>query len=135
VELAANLLKVDGGLGVFHVQRFQVLDDDAGDGQIAKPLVIGGNDEPWRVRCAAAGERIFVAGHVFLPIAALLVIGFADLPVLGGVVEALLEALQLFFLGDVQIKLENVGVVINEVLLEVVDEIIAPGPDCFGTRL
>ena len=97
VVFAANLFKVDSGLGVFHVQRFQLLDDDARNGQIAEPFVVGWNDEPWRVLCAASGESVFVPGHVVLPEGALPVIGFADLPVLGGVVEALLKALQLFF--------------------------------------
>ena len=97
VVLAANLFNVDRRLWIFHVQRFKVLDDNARDGQIAEPFVIGRNDEPGRMRRAATGERVFIGGHIILPESALLIVGLADLPVFGGVVETILEALQLFF--------------------------------------
>jgi len=108
-----------------------MLDDDARDQQVAKPLVIGGNDEPRRVLGAATRECFFVAGDVFVPEAALLVVGLADLPVLAGVVEPLFETLQLLFFGDVQEELENLRAVRGQVALEIVDLIVAARPDGF----
>ncbi len=55
--------------------------------------------------------------------------GLADLPLLAGVVEPLLEALQLLFFGDVQVKLENLGAVGGKIALEAVDLIVAARPD------
>ena len=45
--------EVDGGFRVFHFQSFKVLYDDARDGKVAEPLMVGRNDEPRRMFCAA----------------------------------------------------------------------------------
>src|ERR1700722_11556973 len=112
-----------------------MLDDDARNGQIAEPLVIGWNDEPGRMLGAAARKRVFIGGHVVFPVDPLLIIGLADLPLFARVVEALLEALQLLLFRNVQIELENVGLVRNQILLEFVDQFIAPRPDIFWDEI
>ena len=98
--LAADLLDIDAGLGVAHLQPPKMLHHDARDGQVAEPFVIGRDDEPWRIACAAARESVFVRSRVCVPEGPFLVVGFADLPVLGRIVKPFLEPLQLFFLGD-----------------------------------
>ena len=80
----------------------------------------------WR---AAAGQGLLVGRHVVVPELSLLVVGLADLPLLGRIVEPLLEASQLLFLGDVEVELENVRVVLDELLLERVDLVVPARPD------
>src|ERR1700691_3835195 len=104
--LPADVGQINSGFWELHFQRFQMLDDDAGYGKIPEPLVIGGDDEPRRLLCAAPRNRLVIGFDIFAPEAALLVVRLADLPMLRRVLEPLLEALQLLLLGDVQIKLE-----------------------------
>ena len=80
-------------------------------------------------------KGILEGGHVIVPKASLLVVGLADLPVLGGIVQPLLEAPELLVLADVQVELENMRIVLDKALFKVVDTVVALGPDFFGTRL
>ncbi len=69
--------------------------------------MISRNHKPGRIFGIALGERIFVGPHVVVPVLTLGVVGFTDLPALGGVVEPLLEALQLLVFTDVEKELED----------------------------
>ena len=91
--LAADVFDVHSGLGVLHVQRLEMLDNNARDGKVAEPLVVRWNDEPRRVCGAAAREGFFVGRDIIVPESAFLVVGLADFPLPGRVVEALLESL------------------------------------------
>ena len=53
----------------------------------------------------------------------------------GGVQDALLEALELLVGVDVQIELENVGAVLDQHSLEIVDVLITLRPDSLGDHV
>jgi hypothetical protein len=135
VIFSADIGEVDGGFGELDAEVFHGLNDDLRDGEVAKPFVIGGDDIPRRMFGAALVEDVFVSGLVAGPVFALGVIGFADFPAAGGIVEALFEAVELFLFADVEVEFEDVGAVGGEALLEVVDLLIALGPDFFGNEV
>ena len=74
-------------------------------------------------------ERVFEGLGVGVPERALGVVALADLPVAGRIVDALLEAPQLLLGIDVEVELEDVGAVVVQHLLEVVDVLVALRPD------
>ena len=133
--LFANVLDIHRRRRERHLQPFQVLHDDPGHGEVPEPLVVGRDNEPGGMLGAATGECILVSRRVVVPVGSLLVIGLADLPLLGRVVEPILEAFQLLPFGDVQVELEDMGVVLDEATLESIDSIVTAGPYLFGTRL
>ena len=118
--------------GERHLKPFQVLDDDSGHGEVPEPLVVGRDDKPRGVLGAATRECILVSRRIVVPVGSLLVIGLADFPLLGRVVEPILEAFQLLPFGDVQEELEDMRVVLDEAALESVDSIVTAGPDLLG---
>ena len=67
--------------------------------------MVGWDNKPRGMLGAATRECIFVSRRVVIPVSSLLVIGLADFPLFGGVVEPILEAFQLLAFGDVQIEL------------------------------
>jgi len=125
VVFVADVFDIDRRLGIFHIQRFQVIHDDTGDSQVAEPLVIRWNDEPRRMIGTATGKRLLIRRNIIAPEAAYLLIPLTDLPARSAGVEAILEAFQLLRFRDVQIELENVGVVCSKRLFEVIDLIVA----------
>ncbi len=54
---------------------------------------------------------------------------------LSGIIQPLFETLQLLLFGDVQVKLEDSGVMLDETLLKGVDAVISFGPDTFGDKI
>ena len=66
------------------------------------------NDEPGGTLGARFTEHILERLGVIFPIVAFLVIGIADLPLARRIVQSLLEAPELFLLGNVQEKLRMV---------------------------
>ncbi len=72
---------------------------------------------------------IVVSPLVVIPVFTLGVIGLADLPAFGGIVEPLLESPQLLFFADVEKEFENDGAVGGMASLEVVDLRVALRPD------
>ncbi len=79
---------VDGGVWEFEFQTLHQVDDDRGDGDVAVPLVVGWDDEPRGVFGAGGGEDVVVGVDVLGPELALVEVGFGELPVLFGVVDA-----------------------------------------------
>ncbi len=127
VILSANVFDIDRRRREGHLQRFQVLHDNPGHGEVPEPLVVGTDNKPRGMLGAAPGEGVFVSRRAVVPVGSLLVIGLADFPLLGGVVEPILEAFQLLLFGDVQVKLEDFGVVLDKSALESVDAIVTAG--------
>ena len=82
------------------IQPFEVFDDNPRYREIAEPFVIGWDDEPGSMLRTTAGQGILVSGYIIVPEMSLLVIDFADLPLLSGIVEPLLEATPLLFFGS-----------------------------------
>jgi len=74
---------------------------------------------------AALAQGVFECLGVGVPERGFRVVPVADLPVAGGVVDACLGALELLLGINVQIKLEDVGAVVVEQLLEVVDVLVS----------
>ena len=68
--------EVDGGLGVLQIQALHEVDDDGGDGDVAVPLAVGGDDEPGGVFAAGGGEDVVVGVDVAGPELALVDVGF-----------------------------------------------------------
>jgi len=99
--------EIEGGLREFEFQVFEGFDDDARDGEIAEPFVVRGNDEPGGVLGAAAAKDVFVGARVFVPVGALLKIGWRGFPIAFGVFDAGLEAFFLFVFADVQKKISG----------------------------
>ena len=91
-----------------HIEFFEGLHDNARNGEIAKPFVIGRNDEPGSIFGAAAGEHSFVGGDIIVPALSLYGIGFGEFPFLARIVQPLLETLFLFFPANVQKNLRMV---------------------------
>ena len=83
--------------------------------------MVRGNDEPGGMFGAALAQRGFERCGIGVPEWTFRVVPVADLPVTGGVVDARLEAFQLFFGVDVQIELEGMSAVVVEQFLEFVD--------------
>ena len=97
--------------------------------------MVGRDNKPRGMLGAATGECFLVSRRVVVPVGSLLVIGLADFPLLGRVVEPILKAFQLLPFGDVQVELEDMGVVLDQAALESIDSIVTAGPYLFGTRL
>jgi hypothetical protein len=120
-----EVLGVEGGLGVGEAEGFEGFEDDFGDGEVAEPLVVGGDDKPGGVLVGGAAEDVLVGVHVSGPEDALFEVEGIELPVLVGVVDAGLEAAGLFFVRDVEEELEDEDVAVGEGLLPGVDVVHA----------
>ena len=107
VVLALNVGEVHGRLRQLHVHVLETLCDDLRDRQVAKPFVVRRDYKPGRVIRAGPAQHLLEGGDVVVPVRALLVVGFADLPLPGRIIQPLLKTGQLLFLGDVEEKLEN----------------------------
>ena len=93
VEEATAHLELDGGgvdrgLRIFELEARHEFDDDRGDGDVAIPLVIGGDDEPGGMFVAGSREDVVVGVHVARPELALVNVGVRELPVFLCVVDA-----------------------------------------------
>jgi hypothetical protein len=126
---------VYGGLGVFEVQALHQVDDDLGDGDVAVPLVVAGDDEPRGVLAAGGGEDVVVGVHVAGPELAFVDVGVGQLPVFFLIVDAGLEAAGLLVPGDVEVELEDEDVVVGEETFEFVDVFEAAVRDVAGDEL
>jgi hypothetical protein len=111
--LAAISFEIDPRRRQLESHVFHGLGDDLRNGQVAEPLVVGGNDVPGRVLAAGLAQRLFVGFDVVGPELALGVVAFADFPVARRVVEPLLEALELLLGADVQEELEDARAVLR----------------------
>jgi hypothetical protein len=70
--LLANGFEVHGRRGHLKIEPFQVVHDKPGHREVAKPLAVGGEDEPRRPLRATAGQGVLVGFGVGVPALALL---------------------------------------------------------------
>jgi hypothetical protein len=56
----AKMFDIDYGLGILHVQRFQVLYNDPDHSEVAEPFVIGWDDKPGCMFGAAPGQGVLI---------------------------------------------------------------------------
>jgi hypothetical protein len=135
VILAPNLFNVDRWLRKLEVHRFHGGDDDLGDSEIAEPFVVSWDYEPWRAVGITASEGVLVGAEIVVPILSFGIVGFTDLPSLCGIVETLVEALELFFFADMQEELQDMRAIQVEAAFEVIDLVIALRPDGFCNQV
>ena len=83
---------------------------------------------PRRPRGGGGADRLLVGGPVLVPVPALGQIASRELPVLGGVVQALEKSLLLLLAGEVQEDLHDPGAGAGKVALEGVDVLVAVLP-------
>src|SRR6476660_9256653 len=55
------------GFREVHIEFFEGLHENPGNGEIAEPFVVGRNDEPGRIFRAATGKDSLVSGDVIVP--------------------------------------------------------------------
>src|SRR5262249_52000673 len=77
---------------------------------------------------AGRAEACLVRFHVARPMLTFFHVAAAELPILGGIVDASEEALSLFFLGDVQKEFHDARPVAMQVQFQVVDRSIPSFP-------
>ena len=85
------------------------------------PLVVACDDRPRSLLCGGLHEHILGSLVVLVPFAAVTPILVVDLPMLVWVGLALLEALQLLGLRNMEVEFDENGAVINERSLHLVD--------------
>jgi hypothetical protein len=82
-----------GSLGIGHFQSMECIKDNLGHNQPGVPLIIGGDDIPWRVMGAGRVQVRLIRLDVMLPVFSFVNVGKADFPVLLRLIDALEEAL------------------------------------------
>src|SRR3954462_10595923 len=80
VVLSADFLEINCRLGHLVVHCLHRGDDDLGNSEIAEPFVVGGNDEPGSIIGVTSFEGILIGAEIVIPVLALGIVGFADLP-------------------------------------------------------
>src|SRR6516165_11777655 len=75
----------------FQTHLIHSISDDLRNSEVAKPLVVRGNDVPGRMLGAGRCNSVLVRLHILWPQLALGVVAFADLPMPRRVLEPLRE--------------------------------------------
>ncbi|MGA7980028.1 MAG: hypothetical protein WCA32_07340 [Chromatiaceae bacterium] len=75
--LLLDLVDIQRRLRELHVEHLQGLGDDLGDGEVAEPLVVRGDDEPGSVLGSARAERVLERLGVGVPERALGIVPLA----------------------------------------------------------
>src|SRR5580698_309436 len=104
---AAYAGKVNSRFGQLHIQILECACNDPGYRQIPEPFVVRRDDEPRSELSTGPMEHIFERSHVIFPVLPLQVVGFADLPVPGWIIQSSLESGQLLILRYMEEELEN----------------------------
>ena len=89
--------------------------------EVAEPLAVRRHHVPRRVLGGGVGEHVLERVHVERPLGALVDVVDGELPVLGGVFQARVQARQLLVAADGEEELEDHGALLHQHLLEVVD--------------
>ena len=116
-------------LRVARVDLDQGVGQDAGRGHTGERLVVGRDDVPGRPVRAGLAEDVAERLLVVVPVAPLLGVVGAELPVLLGLVDPGEEPAALLLLADVQEELDEAVALVGQVVLPVVDLAEAPVPD------
>src|SRR5262249_4184455 len=93
-----NLGEVHGWLGQLHIHIFHVANNDLRNSQITKPLMVRRNDKPGSMLGARLVKHVLERLRVIIPVVALFIIRFTDLPLAIGVTQPLLKSGKLFLL-------------------------------------
>src|SRR5262245_37965559 len=116
-------------LGIAEVEASDRVDDGRCNDQTSKPLVVGGDDEPRRLRRCTCAYRLLVGALIFRPVVAFRDIRRRELPVLLGFVETRQKTPLLFLSRYVEKELHDLHAVAREIALEVCDVLVAFVPD------
>src|SRR5439155_20494568 len=103
---------------VAKLQALQRLLHGSRDHQVAMRLRFGRDDRPRRPRRSGRRDRLGVRLLVCVPAGALLEVADRELPVLGRIVESVMEALTLLVLRDVEEYLDDELAVLGKQLPE-----------------
>ena len=114
------------GSGSFGSIRSRCRDEDLGDGEVARPVVVGRDDMPGRRVGRGLLDRLLPGRCVLVPAAAIVQVAGPELPALLRVVEALLEPLALLVAGDVEKHLHDRRALVRQQPLEGSD-VMEPG--------
>lgn len=112
---------VHRGSGIFELEGTHGVDDDLRDGYVAIPLVVSGDDEPRGMLFAGGRDKVVVGLLVLRPEETLFEVGESQFPMFARIVEAGLEAVLLLLVGDMEEKLEDDDIVVDEHGFEIVD--------------
>lgn len=118
-------LRIEVSRWILYLKTLECFDEDIGDDEITVPFAIGRDDIPRSVLCARLLQDIGEDLHEFRPFGSILEIAGIEFPILLGIIEPGLEALLLFFVGDVQEEFKNSGAFVDEEALEIVDVLVA----------
>src|SRR5271166_777013 len=128
VIFAPDLGQVDRGRREGEAEIAHRVRHDLRHREIAKPLVVRWDHEPWRIAGAGGAHRVLERLDVLVPQRSLGIVGLADLPVARRVVEALRKARELLLLADVEEKFQDRSSVLGEQGLKVANALVAGGP-------
>ena len=106
---------------VRHFELFERIEDNSGYDQASILFVVGGNNIPWRNLGARRTEAFLIGLHVLLPEFSLGNVCSAEFPVFFRFIDARQKTLSLFFFGEVEEELDDVGSVVVEVPLQIQD--------------
>ena len=107
VLLDFNRLRIERKLGITRIHLFQGAQDDLGQGDVARPLVVRGDNIPWRPFARAIVNGIFVGLLIIAPACALLEIVGNKLPPFVGTIEPRLQSSLLFVFRNVKHELHD----------------------------
>src|SRR5215208_6874771 len=113
------------GFWILRVHFLELAANDASDRGVAHPVAVGRYHMPWRPFGGTAGERDLIGRLVILPKLAVVEIGEVELPLLLRIFHPFRQALFLFLGRDVEHELQNRDAVLDEVLFELIDLIVA----------
>src|SRR5688572_29811225 len=108
--------------------RFERLHDPLEDLGAGEPLAVRRDEEPGRGPGVGPLEHLVDRLLVLVPLLAVAPVVGADLPVLVGVLLALLEAPELLLFRDVEEDLDHRTAVVGELLFELVDLVVGAAP-------
>src|SRR5581483_2212394 len=121
--------------GKAQIQALQRGDDHRADDDTGKPFVVGRHHEPRRLLRRGMPDHFLVGRLIARPQLALGNIGHRELPVLGGLVEAVEKALALLLLRDIEEELQDHGALARQIALDRGNVGEALLPDVLGHQL
>ena len=135
VILAPDFREIDRRLGIAEAEVVHRAGHDLRHCQVPEPLVVRRNDVPGRMLGAGRRHGVLEGRDVVVPQRALGIVRLADLPVACRILEAFGETGELRVAIDVQVKLEDRGLVLGQQRFEFVDPAVAPCPGVLVDQL
>ena len=109
--------------------------DQLDDREVARPLMISGDNVPRRpLRCTTV-NRVLVSFLVVLPKGTLFQIIHVELPSFFRIIETGLQPFFLFSLRNMQHELQDCGPILHEIFFETVDLVVAGFPNRLRDKL